>query len=60
MMAQSNREVAFIVNQNTSAMAFQLRDFTRMNPPVFIFYKVDEDPQDFLDEDNYTLYSMVN
>ena len=27
-----------------------LRDFTRMNPPIFIGYKTSEDSQDFVDK----------
>ena len=39
-------------------MASNLRDFTRMNPPTFYGSKVDEDPQEFLDEVYEVLYSM--
>ena len=31
-------------------MASRLRDLTKMKPPIFLGSKVDEDPQDFLDE----------
>ena len=27
----------------------RLRDFFRMNPPIFLVFKVREDPQEFLD-----------
>ncbi|KAK4737486.1 hypothetical protein R3W88_001183 [Solanum pinnatisectum] len=33
-------------------MASRLRDFTRINPPMFFGSKVNEDPQEFLEEDN--------
>ncbi|KAK4706354.1 hypothetical protein R3W88_034083 [Solanum pinnatisectum] len=33
-------------------MASRLRDFTRMNPPMFFGSKVNEDPQEFVEEDN--------
>ncbi|KAK4726744.1 hypothetical protein R3W88_031661 [Solanum pinnatisectum] len=33
-------------------MASRLRDFTRMSPPMFFGSKVNEDPQEFLEEDN--------
>ena len=33
-------------------------DFTRINSPLFFGSKVNEDPQDFLDEVNNILYSM--
>ena len=39
-------------------MASHLRDFTRMNPLTFYGYKVDEDPQEFIDEVYKILYAM--
>ena len=30
-------------------MTSRFRDFFRMNPPIILFTKVNEDPQDFLD-----------
>ncbi|KAK4729735.1 hypothetical protein R3W88_022723 [Solanum pinnatisectum] len=33
-------------------MSSRLRDFTRMNPPMFFGSKVNEDPQKFVEEDN--------
>lgn len=35
-----------------------LRDFVRMNPPIFLGSKVNEDPQEFLDEVYKVLSSM--
>ena len=32
-----------------SIMTSRLRDFVRMNPPMFLGSKVNEDPQEFLD-----------
>ena len=32
-----------------STMTYRLGYFLRMNPPVFLGYKVNEDPQEFLD-----------
>ena len=32
-----------------SIMTTRLRDFMRMNPPIFLFSNVGEDPQEFLD-----------
>ena len=32
-----------------STMTSRLRDFVRMNPPIFLRSKVNEDPQKFLD-----------
>ena len=31
-------------------MADKLRDFTRMNPPIFTGSNISEDPQEFVDE----------
>ena len=31
------------------AMTFRFRDFVRMNPPIFLVSKINEDPQEFLD-----------
>ena len=39
-------------------MASHLRDFTRMNPPMYFGSKVDEDPQDFLDKIYKILFAM--
>ena len=32
-----------------STMTSSLRDFVRMNPPIFLFSNVNKDPQEFLD-----------
>ena len=39
-------------------MASHLRYFLRMNPPIFLGSKVDEDPQDSLDELYKILFSV--
>ena len=39
-------------------MVSDLRDFRRMNPRILIGSKVDEDPQDILDEVYKILFSM--
>ena len=39
-------------------MASHLRNFTRMNPPIFFGSRSDGDPQDFLNEVYKILYSM--
>ena len=47
---QANREVAPRENQHASTMASCLRDFVKMNPPMYFGSKVNEDPQDFVDK----------
>ena len=39
-------------------MASCLRDFSRINPPNFYGSKVDENPQEFIDEVYKILYAM--
>ena len=46
------------VNVVESTMTSRLRDFVRMNPSIFIFSKVGEDPQEFLDG-VYKVFSVL-
>ena len=46
------------INVENRTMTFRLRDFMRMNPPIFIGSKVGEDPQIFLDGEYKVLSSM--
>uniref|UniRef100_M1E052 Gag-pol polyprotein n=1 Tax=Solanum tuberosum TaxID=4113 RepID=M1E052_SOLTU len=50
MKAQANREVNVLMKPNMCTMMAKIRDFTRMNPSEFHGSKVEEDPQEFIDE----------
>ncbi|XP_015087001.1 uncharacterized protein LOC107030123 [Solanum pennellii] len=50
MTDQVNRQNVQRENPPVRTMADRLRDFTRMNPPIFIVSKTSEDPQEFVDE----------
>ena len=46
------------VNPNVCTIASRIRAFTSTNPPTFYNYKVEEDPQWFIDEVFKVLYAM--
>ncbi|KAK4724069.1 hypothetical protein R3W88_026848 [Solanum pinnatisectum] len=56
MMDQANRDGGAYVNRNVSTTTSRLRDFLRINPPVFLCSKMEEDPQEFVDE----VYKVVD
>ncbi|WMV23165.1 hypothetical protein MTR67_016550, partial [Solanum verrucosum] len=56
MTAQANRDMGPRVNAYESTVASRLRDFVRMNPPIFLGSRIGEDPQGFLDE----IYKIVD
>ncbi|XP_069150302.1 uncharacterized protein [Solanum lycopersicum] len=58
IMTQHNRDVAPRPHYQVTTMDFRLRDFTWMNPPTFYGSKVDEDPQEFLDDVYKVLYDV--
>ena len=55
---QVTREVGPCMPLYTSNMDSRLRDFTLMNPLMFFWLNMDEDPQDFLDEVYKILFYM--
>ena len=59
MTTQVNREVGPRVPQHANTMASCLRDFTRTSPTMFFGSRVDEDPQDLLDEVYIIFYAWV-
>ena len=58
MPAQDDWKVVRQAHQQIATMASPLRDFTRMNPPTFYGFKVEEDPQEFIDEIYKIHYAM--
>ena len=58
MKTQMNKEVGARVPQHTNNMASRLRGFIRMNPPMFVGLKLNENPQDLFNEVYKILYSM--
>ena len=49
MTTHVNRGIEPMVNAIESTMTSRLRDFVRMNPPIFFGSNVGEDSQEFLD-----------
>ncbi|XP_015075291.1 uncharacterized protein LOC107019258 [Solanum pennellii] len=58
MTAQVNRQDVQRENPPVRSMADRLRDFTRMNPPIFAGVKTSEDPQEFINELHKILVAM--
>ena len=58
MTVQMNRDIGPWVPQHVNTMSSHLRDFTRMNPPMFYRSRSDEDPQDLLNEVYNIHYAM--
>ncbi|XP_015072625.1 uncharacterized protein LOC107016782 [Solanum pennellii] len=58
MTDQVNRQNIQRENPPVCSMDDRLRDFTRMNPPIFTGSKTSEDPQDFVDEVHKILVAM--
>ncbi|XP_015086976.1 uncharacterized protein LOC107030091 [Solanum pennellii] len=57
-MAQDNREVVARAHQQVNTMASCIRDITRVNPPTFDGSKVEEVPQEIIDEVYKILFAM--
>ena len=58
MTAQVNRQNVQRENPPIRSVADRLRDFTRMNPPIFTGAKTSEDPQEFIEELHKILVAM--
>ncbi|WMV59074.1 hypothetical protein MTR67_052459 [Solanum verrucosum] len=50
MTTQANREVVAPISPRMGMAAIRARDFTMINPPEFHGLKVEEDPQEFINE----------
>lgn len=50
LATQVGRDDRVKVKPNVSTLASRIRDLTRMNPPKFFGFKVEENPQGFIDE----------
>ena len=59
MTSQANWKVVPRAHQKVATMDSRLRDFTRMNPHTFYGSKVEEDPQEFIDEIYKILYATL-
>lgn len=58
MTAQVNLQDVQEENPPVCSMAYRLRDFTRINPPIFTRSKISENPQEFMDELHNILMAM--
>ena len=58
MASQANQVVVPRANRHVGTMASRLKDFTRMNPPTFYGFKMEEHPQEFIYETYKILYGM--
>ena len=56
MTNQVNSSMVPRENMLESSITSRLRDFLRINPPIFLGFKVGEDPQEFIDE----VYKIVH
>ena len=58
MTTQDNLRIVRRITFVKSNMLSRLRDFVRMNPPIFLCYKVGNDPEEFIDEVYNIVHSM--
>ena len=58
MMAQDNCNVVPHDHKQVGIMAYRIRYFTRMNPPTLYRCKVEEEPQEFIDEVYMILFAI--
>ena len=59
LMTQVNREMGALANPIGGMSAYRIREFLSMNPPEFSTYKVEENPNGFINEVYKTLAIMV-
>ena len=59
LTTQGNFSIVPWMNVLERTMTSRLRDFVRMNPPIFFVSKMGVDPQEFLDGVYYVLSSMT-
>ena len=50
MKVQANRDISPHPHQQVTTVDSNLRDFSRINPPIFYGYKIYEYPYEFIDE----------
>ena len=58
MTAQDNIQVVFLMNPNMGTTTSRVRDFTKINPSDYNGSKVEEDPQELIDE-VYTILMII-
>ncbi|KAF3655782.1 hypothetical protein FXO38_14518 [Capsicum annuum] len=57
--SQNKRPAIVLANLVANSAVTKIQDFTRMNPPFFLRFKSDEDPQEFIDQKEETVLSFI-
>ena len=58
MKVKANKDISPYPHQQVFTMDSNLRDFSRINPPIFYGYKIYEYPYEFILEFYKTLYAI--